>query len=155
MTDRRGTPTGNALAWAAVAFPTGGTIWVAGAALGEALDRSLDWGEVPGFFGSTFVWIGLLVLAAGVIAFPILMAELLLWRALVVTRYPALERDRLGVMQSAALLAIPWALLWPIDGFGPAALAYLSAAFGLALPRLVVPSLRPGALLENSREMAP
>jgi hypothetical protein len=147
MTTRRGTPTGNALAWAAVAFPTAAVTWVAGAALGTALDRALGWGEVPGLFGSSFVWIGLLVLAAGVIAFPGLMLEILLWRALVITRYPALERDRLSMLQSAAVLAIPWALLWPIDGFGPAALAYLSMVAGLALPRLAVPSLRPGALL--------
>lgn len=150
---RRGTPTGNALAWAAVAFPTGALVWVAGAALDTALDRALDYGEIPGLFGSSFVWIGLLVLAAGVIAFPTLMAELLLWRALVITRYPALERDRLGMLQSAALLAIPWALLWPIDGFGPAALAYLSALAGLALPRMLIPALGPGALLEPPREI--
>jgi len=146
MTSRRGTPTGNALAWAATAFPTGAIVWVTGAALDTALDRALDSGEVPGFFGRSFVWIGLLVLVAGVIAFPLLMAEVLLWRALVVTRYPGLERDRLAALQSAALLAVPWALLWPIDGSGPATLAYLAVLLGLALPRLLIPSLRPGAL---------
>ena len=155
MTTRRGTPTGNALAWAAAAFPTGALIWIIGAALGTALERAIGWGEVPGFFVSSLVWIGLLVLAAGVIGFPALMVELLLWRALVVTRFPSLERDRLAMLQSAALLAIPWALWWPIDGFGPAALAYLSATAGLALPRLVIPSLRPGALARENREITP
>jgi hypothetical protein len=56
------------------------------------------------------------------------------------------------MLQSAAVLAIPWSLLWPIDGFGPAALAYLAAVAGLALPRLIIPSLRPGVLLEDSRD---
>lgn len=143
-----GSPTTRAIAWAAAAYPVGALVWVVGAAGSRAFDTSDNIGEWGSELASAAPWIATLAAAAGFVVVPLLMLELLLWRV-VVARVPSLEQDRLAMMQSAALLAIPWMLLLPIDGTGPAILAYVSALAGMTLPRLVTRRLGPGALLRH------
>jgi hypothetical protein len=111
------------------------------------------------WFGWSLLWIVILTVAAAPIGLPLAVAEAFLWR-LVVARLPVLERRHWGLLVGAAVLAVPWALLVPsilaewLKGPWPAGVAYACAFLGSLLPRLVVPSLGPNALL-GRRPAAP
>ena len=147
----------HAVAWAAIAYTIGAVLWTAVAAGIAAVDAETSGlGEALGWFLWAWLWIGVLSFVAAPVGIPLLIFECVLWRFLV-QRFRYFERDRLAVIQAAALLALPWAFAvpWilrePIDGPGPALITFFAAGLGLAAARLIVRSLQPGALLTMPR----
>ncbi len=149
----------HAALWAALAYPIGAFLWAcaaAGASATEAphpgLTGILEW------FGWSLLWIVILTVAAAPVGLPLALAETFLWE-LVVARYPGLERHRGGLVVGAAVLAAPWAFLVPcvlaewLKGPLPILVAFASAFLGFLVPRLLLHSLGPGALL--GRRSAP
>ena len=139
--------------WAVLAYPIGAFLWACAAAGVSAADapRSglsgvLEW------FGWSLLWIVILTVAAGPIGLPLALAETFLWE-LAVARWPVLDRSRAGAALGSAVLAAPWAFLVPwvlaewLEGPVPILAAGAAAFAGFFLPRLLVPALRPGALL--------
>jgi hypothetical protein len=143
MTDRTTSP---AATWAVVAYGFGAVFWVTAASIVIAFDEADDLDDGVGWFFFSLLWIGIAATAASIPAIPILIAEIALWRYLV-RRFPSFERDRWGVARSAAVLALPWTILNAIDAPGAAVITYGAAFSGLLLPRFVIGSLQPGALL--------
>lgn len=129
-----------ALGRAIVAYPFLVATLVVAVAL-EASDRGHRH-EFIGWLLWAVLWVGIAATIAGFVVVPILSVELWGW-AWVVRRLPALERSWPGVMVSVALLSAPWALAPRRPGWMGPVLIF----FGLLLARVVVPSLRPGALL--------
>ncbi len=138
--------TSPAVAWAAIAYGFAAAFWVTAASIVIAVGEADDFDDGAGWFFFSLLWVGIAAVAASIPAIPLLIAEIVLWR-LVVRRFPSLETDRWGVARSAAVLALPWAVLNAVDAPGAALITYGAAFAGLLLPRFVIRSLAPGALL--------
>lgn len=142
------------MAWAAIAYGFSAVIWVTAASIVVAVGEAENPGDAVGWFLFGLLWIGLAAIAASIPALPVLIAEIVLWR-LVARKFPSFERDRWGVARSAAILALPWTVFNAIDAPGAALITYGAAFAGLLLPRLVLRSLHPGALLGRQASDGP
>lgn len=137
-------PNGLAVLWAVTGYPLAAFLWAMAAGVATAVDSARGPGEAIGWFLWATLWMSIAALMAAVIALPLLAIELLLWRQ-VVARVRYFERDRITVVQAAALLALPWVVVNPLPW---GALVSFGTVFaGLAVSRLGVPRLAPGALL--------
>lgn len=136
-------PNGLAILWAVITYPIAALFWAGCAAIIVASDNATSFGEAFNWFGWGTVSTTVVAVAFAVLAVPILMAELLAWRQIVV-RVPYFERDRITVAQACAVLALPWMVFNPLP-WG-AAITYAAAFLGLLIARLSVPRLEPGSL---------
>jgi hypothetical protein len=137
-----------AVAWAAIAYGFAAVFWVTAASIVVAAGEADGVATAVGWFLFGMLWIGIAAIAASIPAIPILIAEIVLWR-FVARRFPSFERDRWGVARASAILALPWAVLNAIEAPGAAVITFGAAFAGLLLPRIVVRSLQPGALIDQ------
>ncbi|NQV06306.1 hypothetical protein HQ535_07130 [bacterium] len=136
-------PNGLAVLWAVIAYPIAALLWAVAAAIIVTSNNATSFGEAFDWFGWGTVSTSVVSVAFAVLAVPILMAELLVWRQ-IVARFPYFERDRMTVAQACALLALPWMVFNPLP-WGTA-ITFGAAFLGLVIARLSIPRLAPGSL---------
>lgn len=140
--------TGVALAWAALGYALAATGWVLAAAGVVAAGEADSAGEAISWFFTAVGVVGIAAAGASVLFVPVVCAETLLWR-LAAHRFRRLEADYLGVAQAAAILAVPWVLFNPLDTPWSGLVTFAAVFLGLFAARVLVPGLRPGALLAD------
>jgi hypothetical protein len=139
--------TGAAVAWAAIGYALAAAGWVVAAAGVVAAGEAEGLGDTLSWFFTGLGVVGIAAAGAAVLFVPVLAAETLLWR-FVTHRFGRFEADYLGVAQGAALLAVPWVLFNPLETPWSGLVTFAAMFIGLFAARLLVPALRPGALLE-------
>jgi hypothetical protein len=96
--------------------------------------------DVVGWLLWSALWVTIAAFVAVFVLVPILAAEFLVW-GYVARRYPAVDATTPAVILSCAVIALPWGVGPWASGWGAAPLVFV----GLAVARVVVPSLGPGA----------
>ncbi len=139
--------TGAAVWWAAVGYGLAAVGWVVAAAGVVAAGEAEGIGETVSWFFTGLGVVGIAAAGAAVVFVPVLVVETLLWR-FVTHRVPRLEADYLGAAQGAAVLAVPWVLFNPLETGWSGLVTFGAVFIGLFAARVLVPGLRPGALLE-------